>query len=773
MTRLAVLVLLASTPAYAQLAPSAGYAFPPGGKAGTSVEVRLGGADWTPDVQFLVHDPRVKLEVAGPPGEVLMHEPPYWFGIKSFANDPPLPREVAARFVLPANLPPGPVHWRVANASGGSVTSGVFLVGTGAEVLENEQAREPQVVAALPVTISGRLRRIEEVDRYRFTAERTGPVTCDLIARRIGSDFNGVIEVRDATGRVVAEVVDTEGHDATLTFVATKGQTYTVAVHDLDYRGYRAFTYRLCLTHGPRVQVALPAAGKRGEKRPVEFVGVGVATGSEQVEAVVREVTFPADAGPSFAYRLETPFGTAPDFTLYLSDLTESVKPASLAPPCAVTARLVERDSYPLTGKKGETYRLMVESRRLGSRLDPTLTIVGPDGKDIASADGEAWLNVTLPADGVYRVVVGDVSGTRGLASSTYRLVVEPGTPDFRLTVAVPALNVPLAGTAVLTVNATRAGGHKEPIALTLANLPPGVTAPPNLIIPATASTLAVTLTAAKDAPALASLVHVTGIAAGVSRRATATLKSDLAGRDPATNVAATILIATIIKPPFKIKPVEADGGRRVPRGATHLAELLIERSAGFTGAITLDMAGTQSRHRQGIRGPVLPVAPNIARINYPVWVPECLETTRTSRIAVVGMAQVPDGKGTLRHVLAAAEGQITLSIEGAMMKLTHVADELVVRPGQPFEVTLKLARIARMTEAVKVELLVPPELMGLVNETPLVWPAGKDQVTWKLVNKADPRLVGTWHLTARASAVRDGHPVMSETVIEVEFTGR
>ena len=45
-----------------QKAPEVGYVWPPGGKAGTTVNVQLGGYDWTPDVQYFVLDPRVKLE---------------------------------------------------------------------------------------------------------------------------------------------------------------------------------------------------------------------------------------------------------------------------------------------------------------------------------------------------------------------------------------------------------------------------------------------------------------------------------------------------------------------------------------------------------------------------------------------------------------------------------------------------------------------------------------------------------------------------------------
>ena len=64
----------------AQLAPDIGYVHPAGVQAGTTIEVTLGGYDWTPDMQLFAHDPRVTLELIGPPSPVLISEPPYWFG---------------------------------------------------------------------------------------------------------------------------------------------------------------------------------------------------------------------------------------------------------------------------------------------------------------------------------------------------------------------------------------------------------------------------------------------------------------------------------------------------------------------------------------------------------------------------------------------------------------------------------------------------------------------------------------------------------------------
>src|SRR5689334_2277077 len=77
-----IVLLLSADAARAQLAPEIGYMHPAGGSAGQTVEVTLGGYDWTPDMQIFVHDPRVKLEIIGPPSPVLVAPPPYWFEAK-------------------------------------------------------------------------------------------------------------------------------------------------------------------------------------------------------------------------------------------------------------------------------------------------------------------------------------------------------------------------------------------------------------------------------------------------------------------------------------------------------------------------------------------------------------------------------------------------------------------------------------------------------------------------------------------------------------------
>ena len=184
--------------------------FPPGGQAGQTIEVILGGYDWTPDMQLFAHDRRIHLEIIGPPGPVIVPEPPYWFGKKARRSPEPLPRETKARLTIPADVLPGIVKWQAANANG-ATSAGRFVVNNTANVVEAERLLDgesepaPQQIESLPVCISGQIKLIREVDHYRFIAAKSGPLTCSVVARSIGSQLNAVVEIRDQTGRIIAE----------------------------------------------------------------------------------------------------------------------------------------------------------------------------------------------------------------------------------------------------------------------------------------------------------------------------------------------------------------------------------------------------------------------------------------------------------------------------------------------------------------------------------------------------------------------------------------
>ena len=464
---------LAASPAAAQIAPEIGYVFPPGGKSGTTVAVALGGAEWTPDMQFFVHDPRVKLEATGPLGELLIPPPPYWFGAKGRLSALPLLRERAARFALPAGLPPGPIRWQAANANG-ATAAGVFIVGTETEVIEDERHRGDQLLPALPITVNGRLGKNEEVDRYRFKTAAAGPITLELTARRLGSNFNGAIEVFDGNHAKIAEAVDTEGNDPALTFVAAAGAEYTVAIHDIDHAGDRSFTYRLEVRPGPRVVGTLPACGQRGTKREVEFL---IDNGTGQLVSLRKILAFPPMGQPMSAF----------DFPL--SDIPEAVAPGLLTIPGAISGILDKNADakFSLVGKKGDRWSIRGEAHRFGSPIDPALKLLGADGKQLAANDDlpgttDAGLEFIVPVDGTYQLVLSDGSGSAGSKRALYRISVQTPVEGFTLQAAAQKLSLPLGAKTTLNVKAVRTGNFKGPIPLTLTGLPAGVVALPTAI---------------------------------------------------------------------------------------------------------------------------------------------------------------------------------------------------------------------------------------------------------------------------------------------------
>jgi hypothetical protein len=769
MQRIFFLTFAVLTPAvaFAQHAPGIGYMFPPGGRAGETVEVTLGGYDWTPDMQLFVHDPRIRLEIVSPLSEVIVPEPPYWFGKKARRPPFPLPREAKARLTIPADVKPAVVRWQAANANG-ATASGRFVVGAAPEVVDNGDRRLRQSLPALPVTVSGQIKHIEEVDRYEFTAGKSGPISIFLCAREIGSELNAAIEIHDQQGRLIADVADTAGTDAALTFAGRVGQRYTASIYDVDFRGNRSFVYRLTLTEGPRVAAAIPAVGKPGETRPVEFVGYGVNTGGEKLESVMREVEFPTDApDEGFLYRLKTPHGVAQPIALETSRqpvmLESELASRELAVPAAVSGVLEElygEDVYRLRGAKGDRWAIDVQGKQLDTPLDVAVAVIDGEGVERARGDDvtgstDAALEFAVPADGEYQLHVTDLSGRSGNRAAAYHLTVEEARPGFSIS-APEVASVPIGGKSSLTIDAVRSGGFVDPIAISLDGLPPAVAIAEDLVIPAKKSRLKFDLTAAADMAAGASLVSVVG---------TATI-----GEETVTQTSEPLLLAATITPPFSIDAEGKDDVTKWPRGTTFPAPVLIEREKGFHEKIVLEMTSKQGRHRQGIRGPELVVADGVERILYPVFLPEWLETTRTSRMVVNGVAKVADPQGNVRYSLVRQKTRMGFLPTGALLKVSAETAEFTVEAGGSFSVPLTISRSPELRETVHVELVADEsDPIPFTAERQTI--AADDDATCSLAITAAasaPR-GHEYRLTLRATAMQPGHlPVISETRVIV-----
>lgn len=587
------LVLLLTGSARAQKPPALGYVFPPAVSPGAATDVAAGGYDFTSDMQWMLHDQQIAFETDGMPGPLIDQRGPYWTGPRVSGPSLPIPREVTARIIVPPGTPEGLIRWQVANANGAS-DCGVFYVGGKHEILESRSRDFPQVLSSLPAAVSGRVSRLTEVDRYEFRSPNDGWVTAELMARRLGANFAGVIEARDSRGKLLADLVDTEGKDGRITFPVTANEVCTISVRDADFRGDRSYIYRLAITTQPQVIFTFPSAVTRGVTQNVTFWGTGIAATTEAVAAsdfgkearkygtasqpgrVTQSVTVPADfSGNMFSFALATSDGavtvplqvtSSPEWTLVddiLKDATGTVLPEapnnapvtaaaeasdstsgsplgktwSLTAPGAVTAFMspgLEEHRYQWPVEKDQFWKLDAQSRAIGGSLDMAMTILSPTGKTIAEVD-----DVSSMTDSTHEFRATEAGWhtviirniTTCSGRAEERYRLQVLRPDPDFSLTIPPLvNVPSAGKAEMPIQVVRSGGFDGEIALEFIGLPEGVSMDGAAVIASGASEVKLPLNAAADAAVIAAHVKVLGRAKIADQEVTRIASASAAG---------------------------------------------------------------------------------------------------------------------------------------------------------------------------------------------------------------------------------------------------
>jgi hypothetical protein len=231
------------------------------------------------------------------------------------------------------------------------------------------------------------------------------------------------------------------------------------------------------------------------------------------------------------------------------------------------------------------------------------------------------------------------------------------------------------------------------------------------------------------------------------------------------------LLLSRTLTPPIKLELIDRNRQRAVHRGTTYPAEFLVKRDQGYTGVVRLRMAAKQGRHRQGINAPIFPVPPRTELVHYPCFMPEWLETDRTTRMVIHAVAEIKDATGRVRHTVKAANASVTMILEGALMKLSHQAGELTVKSGSRFQVPVRVVRSAKFREDAVIRLEVPEELKGLLQAEPVKLAAGKSEAVLEITTLPDARLAGDWDLKITATAMQDGRwPAVSQTRVAVRL---
>ena len=196
---------------------------------------------------------------------------------------------------------------------------------------------------------------------------------------------------------------------------------------------------------------------------------------------------------------------------------------------------------------------------------------------------------------------------------------------------------------------------------------------------------------------------------------------------------------------------------RTVHRGSTHLADIGFERLEGYQGEVLVQMTSKQhSKFRQGYSGPDATLPPGQDRLLYPCFLPEGLETVDAYRMNLKAVVKVSDPQGNERYLVSTFRGGVAIgiTIEGALLSVSHQAHELAIQPGETFVVPLLISCSAKLARAVRLELRVPDRLADLFEAESIVVEPDQRRVRFPITSAAGANLTGPHTLMIRATAL-------------------
>ncbi|MBW3539557.1 MAG: PPC domain-containing protein [Planctomycetes bacterium] len=713
------------------------YIFPAGGQRGTTVTFRVGGHYLHEGCAFAISGPGVEASPRIERTQTIWFEGPR-IPLPASQRGEDYPKDYLGTVKLAADAPLGGRYWRVWNSQG--VTPSLkFVVGELPEVVEQEIDGDPLPVrVTLPVTINGRIFPREDVDVWTFAAKAGETITAEVHAGRLGSPLDSRLEVRDPTGRPIAENDDQLlGPDSLLRFTAAADGVYELRIHDVNFDGLQHFIYRLTVAAGPYLDRVFPLGGRRGENLRLELEGANLPEQAANIE-------IPADAPEAIEYRPIIGGRTMQPVLLETGDLPEHLESepndaaagsAPLAVPAAFNGRIGQPgdvDVWNFTAAKDQTFEFDLRAARLGTPLDSVLAILDAEGKELASADDiargqtDSALVWKAPADGTYAVRVAERLDSRGGEEFAYRLWVVTGDgaqerPGFGLRLPSDAITVERGAETKLKVDVERTGGFDGQIDLQVAGLPSGVTAD-GLTIAAKQNAAQITFKAAADAAIDVRSISLTGRAMSGENVLTATAVHDRG--EPA---AEALVLAVAMPTPFKF--VGTFESRFAPRGSVYSRSYTLERG-GFDGSIEISLADKQIRHLQGVTGPTIVVPPGGTSFEYPVTLAPWMEVGRTSRSQLMAVGMVTDAGGRphkVTYTSAAQNDQIIILTDPGRLSVEPLRRTIPLEPGGGVTVAVQVGRGSGLSGPVRVSLDVPAHLDG-VSAEPIEIPANGTQ---------------------------------------------
>ena len=451
-------VLPLAHPCLSGEAPAIDRILPPGGQLGTTVNVKLVGKPGDGDLRVIGDDDSIVFTL----------------------NE----KKDGGNVTISGTSRPG-VHWlRFSNADGATQLK-PFIVGLIPEVAESEpngKISEATAVISPSVTVNGVLEKSGDVDIYAVMLTKGQTLVAAMQANEVlGSPMDGVLQIVNARGTVVAQNDDDTNRDPRMAFLVPQDGTWYVRTFafpaspdsTIRFAGGPDYVYRLTLTSGPVIEHVEPAmCCAKDCETSLTLFGLNISSATVSVPASLRELALPY-ALPFRIPRIEIP------------SIVESQLAAdrTLSIPIAVTGRIVSTgaSAFLLTATKEQKLSIGIQAQRIGSLLDPVLAVEDSSGKvikesdDIGGDNHDAEMHITMPADGQYRVVIRDRFQDFG-DRYFYVLRCEETQASFEATIASTAGTHTSDKPLEVPITIDRQHGFAEPIDVRVDGLPEGVT---------------------------------------------------------------------------------------------------------------------------------------------------------------------------------------------------------------------------------------------------------------------------------------------------------
>ena len=389
-------------------------------------------------------------------------------------------------FQVTDSVPSGPYYFRIYDVEGASNLVPV-VVGSVPEIIEEEPNAKPGEWKSieLPTVVNGQLKESGDVDIFGVKLAAGETISVMVVANNLlGSPMDGIVQVANERGFVVAQNDDERNIDPQLVYTAPHDGTYQIRLFafpttpnsTIGFSAAATYVYRITLTKQRFLDYCLPLSlssnsgaiqpmglGFQGESLDASVAG----NGHLSLPGVPGSISVPIFEGKVLAVNKLTKEAS----------IIETTVPVSLS---GVLQERAEKHVVQLSDMKKETsLSVKAYARRLGFPTDPYVQIADANGVVLHTLDDKSRNErdpefvYKIPADGNYQLSIRDLH-RQGGNRFAYRVDLEVESPKIEMSLDRGEL-LKTKENLLIPLTVVRTGGFNKEMEVSLKGLPEGL----------------------------------------------------------------------------------------------------------------------------------------------------------------------------------------------------------------------------------------------------------------------------------------------------------